>query len=348
MPGLSPSGPPPLADQELWLSAAEANDAPTVAKMLGEGWAADFRGADGRWAAMAAVQGNAADALRLLIEAGCDVDGANGVGYSLAMWAASAGHTGCLRLLIDSGCDVDAQAARASPGAPGFSVASSAVSGDHAECLAMLIAAGCDIDHAFNEIEGERYPGHQGYTLLRQAVSENRTKCLPVLIQAGCDLQARPSRGITAAMLALGGGRVGEGVFDMLLAAGYDMDVQDGNGWADAHWAILAGMPELLGKLVERGCGIELRDGLGRTPALFAAELCDAGCLVVLLRAGCDPVVVDTRGVGLMQAAIEAEEAESVGMGLCVGLIQSALDAREIEASALPGVSTHRARVRRM
>ena len=131
-----------------------------------------------------------------------------------------------------------------------------AVANGHAEAAERLIAAGADVN--------ARDKG--GYSILAMAAGNGHAALVSRLAGLGALVDSRDdSLGWTPLIWAAREGHVG--AVEVLLAAGADSSIQDGDGMSALMWATREGHGEVAERLLAIGADATLRDGKGRDAA---------------------------------------------------------------------------------
>ena len=129
----------------------------------------------------------------------------------------------------------------------------------------------------------------EGVTALYEAVASQRDGMVDVLLRAGADVNARCNRGQTALLSAASLGRTDH--VGKLLAAGADVRAADATGSTPLMWAAQGGADVALVRLlVRRGADVNAvhpRDG--DTALLYAARAAKPDVVAYLIDAGADP-----------------------------------------------------------
>ena len=84
-----------------------------------------------------------------------------------------------------------------------------------------------------------------------------------------------------------------------LIKRGFDINLQDENGWSPLHFACQAGSYECVKALLDAGAQIELKDKFGNTP-LWRATFCSKGkgdIIKILRENGANPLEKNKEGI---------------------------------------------------
>jgi ankyrin repeat protein len=213
-----------------------------------------------------------------------------------AVWSNSPELVG---MLIDAGLDVNA--------GTGFGPPLVTACQRSAELLRMLIDAGADVNAARND---------QGHTALSSALLFGSIDHVRLLLEHGADpnslLQDENFPGQTLLMQVCGSG-----------PATHSGGMSD----PEKRAAIVARDETIVGLLLEHGADVNARDRDGRTALMLAAEKHQASLVRLLLAAGADVQVVDTRhGRTALHWAAVGGNPEVVRLLLAAGADRSAAD----------------------
>ena len=170
--------------------------------------------------------------------------------------ACNYGHVEVARLLLDHGADVDGCLG------DGWSALMAACCHGSREVASLLLERGAD---------PQRKDGG-GYTALLCAASQGRAECAALLLERGVDVEAKDRNGDTALGVASLCGHAA--VVSLLLDHGADASRADAeDGCTPLMNAAYGANAEVTKVLVRRqpGC-VEMRDDLGRTALMIAAE----------------------------------------------------------------------------
>lgn len=207
------ANPAPLTPQEQatlnmqLVNAAVSNDAKAVTRLLADGAALEFKGAQGRTPLVAATKGNAAAAAKTLMEAGANVNAQDDLQDSAFLYAGAEGLDEILALTLAHGADVK------STNRYGGTALIPACEHAHVSTVKILLAAGVPVDHVNN----------LGWTGLLEAVilgtgGEAHQEVVRLLIETGADVNLADANGVTALAHARSAGQ-GE-VAQLLVNAG--------------------------------------------------------------------------------------------------------------------------------
>ena len=208
---------------------------------------------------LACVNGNA-EMIRRLLDAGVDPDTTDPGGETALMTAARTGAVAALRLLIERGAAVDARE-------PEFQQTALmiAVREDHRAAVELLVKAGAAVNA----------PDAQGADAgVRAAVQGHRLRIGRGRHQPGGlpdrGRRAEVKGGMTPLLYAARDGRLEAA--RMLVAAGADLELGDGNGIRPLLMAALNGQIDVARFLAERGANVNADDFWGRSPLWAAVE----------------------------------------------------------------------------
>lgn len=107
-------------------------------------------------------------------------------------------------------------------------------------------------------------------------------------------LDGADSRGLTALMLAAGGGH--QDCVRLLLTLGADLEVHDNRGWTATTHAAFKGHQRTLRLLAESGADLDVRDFLGATPVMRSLAGGHCACVHQLVEDGADLRIKDNEG----------------------------------------------------
>ena len=228
---------------------------------------------------LVATQGRNAEGVKAAIEAGDDIDAAGMGGMKALHWAAKNGDAEIMQLLLEAGADVNT---RNKVGKTPVGIA--AESGNLA-ALEMLVAKGGDID-SVDEIGGT--------PLLWAAALSKDPSTVAFLVEKGANVNIVDSNGMTPLIWAAGIGRP-ESV-KVLVDQGADLDVVEMHQKENALMrAARIGSPESLEVLLAAGPDLEMTNLLGQSAVIIAASSAPVEKIKLLVDAGADLGVRDTR-----------------------------------------------------
>jgi ankyrin repeat protein len=208
---------------------------------------------------LACVNGNA-EMIRRLLEAGVDPDSTDPGGETALMCAARTGAVAALRLLIERGAAVDARE-------PEFQQTALmiAVREDHGAAVELLVKAGAAVNSQTRKGPTPAFvPPCKGTGCGSEGVGINRGG----LPDRG--RRAEVKGGMTPLLYAARDGRVEPA--RLLVAAGADLELGDGNSIRPLLMAALNGQITVARLLIERGANVNADDFWGRTPLWAAVE----------------------------------------------------------------------------
>lgn len=235
------------------IDAVKAQDADTVAALLGRGLDVNGAEPDGATALHWAAYHDSLDVADRLLEAGADANAANDYRVTPLMLACENRSEAMVTRLLAAGAN--ANSARATGETP---LMTCARTGDPAAVTALL-AAGADPD--------AKEPW-QGQTALMWAAGTGHTQVVRTLLEHGADVDARSTRGFTALLLAARQ-EVPE-LARLLLDAGADVNATAPDGATPLTVATVRGHATLAMLLLERGANPNV-DATGYTPLHWAA-----------------------------------------------------------------------------
>jgi ankyrin repeat protein len=207
-----------------------------------------------------ASQNGSADLIRRLLEAGVDPDTVDPGGETALMTAARTGAVPAIRALIERGAKVDARE-------PAFQQTALmiAVREDHAAAVDALIKAGASVDAQTRKGPTPTFvPPCKGTGCGSEGVGINRGG----LPDRG--RRAEVKGGMTPLLYAARDGRLEPA--RLLVAAGANLELGDGNDIRPLLMASLNGQLAVARLLIERGADVNAGDFWGRAPLWAAVE----------------------------------------------------------------------------
>jgi ankyrin repeat protein len=176
-----------------------------------------------------------------------------------------------IRTLLGRGVDVNA------PDVDGATALQWAAHWDDVDTALALIDAGAAVD-ASNDL---------GVTPLMLAVTNRSHLIAQRLLAKGANPNARTKAGETVLMAAARAGALS--VVKALIAGGATIDAREPNlGQTALMWAAAERHSDVVGELLARGAGVNLRSNAGFTALMFAAQQGDVASTHVLAAAGAD------------------------------------------------------------
>ena len=169
-------------------------------------------------------------------------------------------------------------------------------SGETAE---VLIAHGADVGARIREGSWV-----EGATPLHKAAGRlyDSPDLIRVLLAHGADVNARTDVGkgnsikSGASPLYFAADRGNIESAKLLIRAGADLNIQDGQGWTPLHLACYRGRAAMVALLAESGANTNLLDHNGQTPLHLAAWQGSVSMVEVLLKHGADPNIAGKWG----------------------------------------------------
>ncbi|HET9272543.1 MAG TPA: ankyrin repeat domain-containing protein [Vicinamibacterales bacterium] len=198
--------------------------------------------------------------IQRLLEAGADPNAVDPGGETALMTATRTGAVGAMRLLIDRGAQVDARE-------PEFQQTALMIAAreNHAPAVELLIKAGAAVDAQTRKGPTPNFvPPCKGTGCGSEGVGINRGG----LPDRG--RRAEVKGGMTPLLYAARDGHVESA--RLLVAAGADLELGDGNAIRPLLMAALNGQIEVARLLIERGANVNADDFWGRTPLWAAVE----------------------------------------------------------------------------
>ncbi len=167
---------------------------------------------------------------------------------------------------------------------------------------------------------------------LHDAARTGDAALIQVLFDAGADLDERDSAGETPLMLSAFAANWR--TLDRLVMLGADVTARDNDGLLAIHWAVFAGAPiavaRLLGGKSPPDAALAMMDDarntLGVTPLMLAAQLNHPRLVASLIFSGADLEIVDRHGQTALTAAADEGNDEIVYLLLKGGAACQATD----------------------
>ena len=269
----------------------------------------------------AVTLGHKKEILQVLINHGADVNAANTNNETVLMTACWIKNIDAINLLLEAGADPNIA------GANGFRCLHDAVTkGSSIEVLLAIINHGADINatNMNNEtalmiacqMENKdtinallsagadpNVTDSNGDTCLCCAARNDCcTEVLQVIISHGGDVNATGKDNRPALMIACKKGN--KDATNLLLSAGADPNLPDGNGATCIHYAVCEGCcKDMLSTVVNHGADINATSNKNVTSLMLACEKGNMDAINVLLNAGADPNIADAEGDACLQYA---------------------------------------------
>ena len=237
------------------------------------------------------------DAISVLLHAGVDTNIVDGNGNTLLHYAA---YVNCskevLQAIVESGVDVNATNRNE------ITALMTASRRGNIDAISVLLHAGVDP----NAVNGN------GNTLLHYAVDGDCTKeVLQAIVESGIDVKATNRNGITALMTASRRGNID--AISVLLHAGADPNIVDGNGNTLLHYAVDGDCrKEVLQAIVESGIDVNATNRNGITVLMVASTHGNIDAISELLHAGADPNIIDVDGNTFLHKALDVDCSKEV------------------------------------
>jgi ankyrin repeat protein len=277
----------PLAD------AAERGNLAVIRSLIGQGIDVNATRVDGTTALHAAVHADRLEIAELLLKAGANAAVRDRYGVTPLYLASVNGNAEMIRRVLDAGVDPNT----VDPG--GETALMTAARTGGVAALRLLLERGATVD--------AREPEFQ-QTALMIAVRENQVPAVDLLIKAGASVNVQTRKGPTPAFVppckGTGCGSEGVGInrgglpdrgrraevkggmtpllyaardgrvemARMLVAAGADLELGDGNNIRPLLMAALNGQVDVARLLVEKGANVNADDFWGRSPLWAAVE----------------------------------------------------------------------------
>ena len=287
------------------ITAAEADDANEVERLLSKRVLIDAVDASGRTALLAASAAGHTAVAKILLAARADVECGRDDGQTPLLCAAAAGHADVLELLCDEGgARIDLAAG------PWGTPLLAAVERGHSACVRLLLLHGAqaDPDRAVRSSQLTAAP-------LAVAAQHGRLNVVRLLLSAAADIDAPTPQGASPLLLAAHAGHAA--TVRLLLEAGSEtIDKPVLSGSTPLLGAIQHGHIDVVEALLRsraspnRGLGVG-----GATPLLLAAHAGYRELLEMLLHCGADPNIARYHdGYAPLHAAAHCCDAYSVAL----------------------------------
>ena len=270
----------------------------------------------------AAFTGCSKETLQKIIDHGADVNAANVMNQSAFMLAAKKGNLDAVNVLLNSGADLNIADVE------GNTCLHHAVTGECSKkTLQALVDKGANanarnvknqtalifgsckgsedaINVLLNAGADANIVGDNGHTCLLAAAFKGCSKeTLQKIIDHGADVNARSVKNQTALILASFKGS--EDAIYVLLNAEADANIVDDNGHTCLHAAARKGCSkETLQKIIDHGADVNATDIENQTALLLASHKGNVDAIDVLLNAGTDTKIVNTRGITCLHTAV--------------------------------------------
>ena len=218
------------------------------------------------------------DAIHVLLKAGSDTNIADKDGNTCLMDAV-VGDCSCevLQTIIDHGADVNA-ANKAS-----HTAITIAYSMRHVDAIHRLLKAGSDTNIA--DMNGKTY-------LMYAVDGDCSEELLETIIDHGPDVNATDKTNCTALMLACEKRRVD--AIHVLLKAGTDTNIADKDGKTCLMCVVYEGCSEeVLQAIIDHGADVNAASKQNITPLKLASKMLNINAILLLLKAGANPIQFD-------------------------------------------------------
>ncbi|KAL4211029.1 ankyrin repeat-containing domain protein [Rhizopus microsporus] len=233
-----------------------------------------------------AAHNKSTEALCMLLLQQVDVNKVNGPHNELALHAACAkGHLDSAELLIENGSLVNAKDSL------GHTPLTNAVFSGSEECIQLLLEHDADVSVV----------DEQGNSLLHHAASNNVTKAVPLFISKHVPIDAHNQRGLSPLALAISFGH--SDVAIALIDGG--ANVNGRTRFATVlHYAITWNRLDVVKKLVEHGCQVNVVNDIEETPLYLAVQQRKIDLVQYLVdQAKADPCYPNNANLSLLYAA---------------------------------------------
>ncbi|XP_058031381.1 protein phosphatase 1 regulatory subunit 12B isoform X5 [Ahaetulla prasina] len=235
-------------DGAVFLAACSSGDTEEVKRLLARGARLNTANVDGLTALHQACIDENLDMVKFLVEYGANVNQQDNEGWTPLHAVASCGYLNIAEYLINHGANV---AAVNSEGEVPADLAEEAAMKDL--LLEQVKKQGVDLDQARKAEEQQMLQDARQW-LNRRKIEERK----------------HPRTGATALHVASAKGYCE--VMRLLIQAGFNVNVQDNDGWTPLHAAAHWGVKEACTILAEALCDMDIRNKLGQTPFDVADE----------------------------------------------------------------------------
>ncbi|ETE66024.1 Protein phosphatase 1 regulatory subunit 12B, partial [Ophiophagus hannah] len=235
-------------DGAVFLAACSSGDTEEVKRLLARGARLNTANVDGLTALHQACIDENLDMVKFLVEYGANVNQQDNEGWTPLHAVASCGYLNIAEYLINHGANV---AAVNSEGEVPADLAEEAAMKDL--LLEQVKKQGVDLDQARKAEEQQMLQDARQW-LNRRKIEERK----------------HPRTGATALHVAAAKGYCE--VMRLLIQAGFNVNVQDNDGWTPLHAAAHWGVKEACTILAEALCDMDIRNKLGQTPFDVADE----------------------------------------------------------------------------
>ncbi|XP_077191157.1 protein phosphatase 1 regulatory subunit 12B isoform X10 [Paroedura picta] len=235
-------------DGAVFLAACSSGDTEEVKRLLARGARLNTANVDGLTALHQACIDENLDMVKFLVEYGANVNQQDNEGWTPLHAVASCGYLNIAEYLISRGANI---AAVNSEGEVPSDLAEEEAMKDL--LLEQVKKQGTDLDQARKAEEQQMLQDARQW-LNRRKVEDRK----------------HPRTGATALHVAAAKGY--SEVMRLLIQAGYDVNVQDSDGWTPLHAAAHWGVKEACSILAEALCDMDIRNKLGQTPFDVADE----------------------------------------------------------------------------
>ena len=260
-----------------------------IRKLIGQGTQVNAKNKDNCTALMLAYSKGNVDAIKILLKAGADPNIADANGDTLSHYAVRGNASKeVLQNIIDHGADVNVT------NNENQTALLLACEDGNENAITVLLKAGADPNIA--DADGD--------ICLHDAVRRDNSKeVIQAIIDHGADVNATNRDNCTALMFACHKGN--EEIINILLKAGADPSIADGDGDTCLHDAIRGDCSkDVLQAIIDHGAASICANLTSLRPLFLACSKVNGGAIEVLLNAGADANVTDTKGQTLLHRAI--------------------------------------------
>ena len=218
------------------------------------------------------------EVLEVVINHGADVNATNGANVTTLMEASQKGNVDAIKVLLKAGADPNI------------------TDTDGNTCLHEAVYYEYPINVLLNAGANPNIATTYGYTCLHTAVQKQCCiEVLQAIINHGVDVNATSKENITAVMLACKEGN--NDVINVLLNAGADPNITDGDGNTCLHYAALNdSSTDVLQAIISHGVDVNATNTNNVTALMLACHKGNRDAINVLLNAGADSNIADADG----------------------------------------------------
>ena len=286
------------------ISAITTGDDELVHLMLQRGASVEARCADQITPLMHAVNHGYLSILELLLRRGAQIDSMT-AGWTALHKAADMVNVSMVKLLLEKGADIEARSPK-----------------EFSPKKHPLARLGSDYED-YDEVDAS--DADEGWTALLRAATKGQEAMVGLLVEKGADIEARnPSHGTPLICAAEG---KNEATVEFLLKSGAKVDAEDNFGWKPLHRVMVnRGGEGVAQMLLTHGADINARCFYQKTPLHHAIEKGNDSMVSFLLGAGADYEARDIAERTPLHTAIESRLENMVHILLEAGADADAKD----------------------